>query len=663
MPNQFEKIPTLNLEKNQEEGELFETLPQKELKEQYEGQKEILERVGILEQFANGEMGIKGIDNKEYSFPSYAEIVHRMRENKEVLGTKIEQGFNQLLISPLGMKLDDLIEKYRQVILKHYKEGKLLATKENPSDSEKYLKLNENNPVWTLSEYLNADVNGRMVYYPEKFSEKQGKTKQEVLSVHGAWNILLLEDLPNIPKEKKGKEIKGRKQLETGKTPNQYLEMLKKDSHYQNEIGMTLEDQITYAIKYLEQTSQVIDDCNGNGSVSYQLGAYFPTDDGGLIPDFCLHSGNQRVRMDGDGPEDFGSGHGARSAVRVYLPDKSQTPSPEEKPDKVGQESKSESEKLFSVEAEKVFDFEEWGLKGEWLKISAQDGKSVEGAYYKSESENDNGEVVIFHPGLPGDAVVKFEEDFVQKLIDQGYDVFVARHNGLKNQEDNEKFFHNKKRTDQEKNISGEPTTWFNEPEVSTTYFAQKDKPINLITHSFSGVTAANSFVEMTKDGIDKSPAQKVKKWILASGSVWELGDDGVLDLGRNFSVEGMRKYCQYLSEKYVMSSEYGAEELVDKIKETLKKITAEIGDSLPKKMEVIGVYPTADKLVSPETGISFVDKLPRGIILRDNHIPAENEDPHDFTHARAEDLIRIIEMKTSKQKHTFHINKNNLKE
>jgi len=39
---------------------------------------------------------------------------------------------------------------------------------------------------------------------------------------------------------------------------------------------MIPEDQIAYAILYLEQTSRVIDDWLGKGSISYQTGAYFP---------------------------------------------------------------------------------------------------------------------------------------------------------------------------------------------------------------------------------------------------------------------------------------------------------------------------------------------------------------------------------------------------
>ena len=37
---------------------------------------------------------------------------------------------------------------------------------------------------------------------------------------------------------------------------------------------MTPEDQITYAMLYLEQTNQVVDDWQGKGLLSYQLGAY-----------------------------------------------------------------------------------------------------------------------------------------------------------------------------------------------------------------------------------------------------------------------------------------------------------------------------------------------------------------------------------------------------
>ena len=60
----------------------FEAMPQKELKQQYDSQLEIMKRVGILEKLSNGKIGIKAIDNQEYAYPTYSEITKRMRKAK-----------------------------------------------------------------------------------------------------------------------------------------------------------------------------------------------------------------------------------------------------------------------------------------------------------------------------------------------------------------------------------------------------------------------------------------------------------------------------------------------------------------------------------------------------------------------------------------------------
>lgn len=294
----------------------FEKLPQKELKEQYESQKEILARAGVLEKLSSGDLGIKAIDNQEYVFPEYQEITKRIKENREMLKPKIEQGFSQLLIVPFGLKLDDLIEKYKQVILKHHQEGKLFATKENPQDPDELLELDQTQPVWVRDKYQNADTNGELVYFPQEFSQNhQGKTKQEILKEQGGYNVLLLEDLPNIPRRGQGKETKGRKQLEAGLTPNKYLETLQTDPNHQNETGMTPEEQITYAIKHLEQTNQVIDDYRGKASASYQLGAFFTAS---RDVSFAFWRRDRRQAfLGGDGPERSYSDDGVRGAVRV----------------------------------------------------------------------------------------------------------------------------------------------------------------------------------------------------------------------------------------------------------------------------------------------------------------------------------------------------------
>ena len=303
-------------------------------------------------------MGIKGIDNKEYAFPTYQEIAKRMKENKEMLKIKTEQGFNQLLIVPFGMKLEDLIEKYKNLLWQHYKDKKLFATMANPKKTPKFpddlpfdkdtikkiksreirygdvwektgdVHQSKNSALFAWEKYQNADINGELAYFPKEFSKNhQGKTKLEILKEQGGFNILFIEDMPNIPRgpkkddrgkiieQGKGKEIKGRKQLEAGQKPNEYLEILKTDPQYQNETGMTPEEQIIYAIKHLEQTNQVIDDWQGKGSLSYQLGAYFPA--GGGVPGADWYRDRRRADLDGYDPRASFSGNGARGAVRV----------------------------------------------------------------------------------------------------------------------------------------------------------------------------------------------------------------------------------------------------------------------------------------------------------------------------------------------------------
>ena len=164
----------------------------------------------------------------------------------------------------------------------------------------------------------------------------------------------------------------------------------------------------------------------------------------------------------------------------------------------------------------------------------------------------------------------------------------------------------------------------------------------------------------MAKDGIDSSPAQMIKKWILASASIWGVVEDNdVLDPDRNLSVEGFRGYCQYFAKKYVMPENGGSDKFLERTLETLRLIDLQIETSVPDNTEVIGIYPESDKLVSPEIGVNFFGKLPRGVLLRDKYVSEdENDDGHDFKHAKVEDLLRIIRLRTSKSKHVFDINK-----
>jgi hypothetical protein len=287
------------------------------IKEQWESQIKILTKLGILEIFPGSkELGIRGIDGKEYPVPNHQDIMARLESNKEIIGVKMEQGFMKLLLEPFALPIDTLAKKYEKAILKHFEDGKLFATKEKPTDPDVPLDLDVNQPLYKWDEYNNADGDDKLVYFPKEFSNNhQGKTKEELLSdPESGWRVWLVENMPNIPREGKGKERGKRKQLEANKTPKEYLKLLG-TGEYQNESGLTPEADIMCALTHLEETNQVINDYAGLGSASYQVGAYFVAS--GSVPYSYWHRVARQASLDGIVASNRNSDVGCRSGVRV----------------------------------------------------------------------------------------------------------------------------------------------------------------------------------------------------------------------------------------------------------------------------------------------------------------------------------------------------------
>jgi hypothetical protein len=120
------------------------------------------------------------------------------------------------------------------------------------------LELDESQPLWKWEGYNNADVTGELVYNPKEFSKNhKGQTKQEILAKQGGWQVLFIEDMPNIPRDNP-KTKGGRTQIDTSgssikkyvkrggniPSPAEYLNALGKESAYNSESGMTPEAQL-----------------------------------------------------------------------------------------------------------------------------------------------------------------------------------------------------------------------------------------------------------------------------------------------------------------------------------------------------------------------------------------------------------------------------------
>ena len=238
---------------------------------------------------------------------------------------KIDQGFTRLLIVPFGSSLDTLRSKTGELIKKHKKENKLLA-----GDGSS-LELDTTTPLWAWDEYNNADKSGKLVYYPEHFDAEHhnGKTKTELLSSvppnqsnssvqntnpFPGYHILLIQEDPIIPREGKGSSQAGRDQIEAGKSPNNYLELLTTDKNYSKELGLTPEDWLTLFATNLTEKNKVINDyASQKDSINYLIGSYFPGSD--RVPDVDWDRGDKRAGLSRNDPAFVGEYVGVSGAV------------------------------------------------------------------------------------------------------------------------------------------------------------------------------------------------------------------------------------------------------------------------------------------------------------------------------------------------------------
>jgi hypothetical protein len=262
-----------------------------------------LNRTGILTLLPESEsFGVIGVDEKEYPIPTQEQVIELFAHNRELVDRKVPQGFDRLELTPMAMPTSLLIDHMRAAILKHAAEGKIYQTRRSPSEPLIPVRVNTEKQVWiwdTLKQALDTDA---LVYFPQEYSSNpRGQTKLEAINngricaVPG-WSVGLVEGLPIMPQQGQGKTLGGRRQLEIGASPREYLRTLQTQA-YQGETGKTLEDFITKFLTYLETTNEVSNDVNDNNAL-WCLGQYLKVTYAELVPTGRWHRDVGRVRLD-----------------------------------------------------------------------------------------------------------------------------------------------------------------------------------------------------------------------------------------------------------------------------------------------------------------------------------------------------------------------------
>jgi hypothetical protein len=241
-----------------------------------------LKKTGILSLLPQTEsVGVIGIDGKEYPVPTQERLQEIFTRNKELVDRKMRQGFTQLQLTPIAMPTSQLIDRVKTAVLKHVAAGKIIQTKQNSKDADIPIHVKSVEPIWIWDMVRQAVDTPHLVYFPQAYTDcnHQGLTKEEVMqkprlcAVPG-WSVGLIEPLPIMPQQGRGKVIGGRKQLEAYSTPRDYLRTLR-TSTYQGETGWTPEDFLTHFITHLETTNQVSHDRYESNAL-WLLGSYMP---------------------------------------------------------------------------------------------------------------------------------------------------------------------------------------------------------------------------------------------------------------------------------------------------------------------------------------------------------------------------------------------------
>lgn len=262
-----------------------------------------LNRTGILTLLPrSGSPGVIGIDGKEYPVPTGKQLQEVFVRNKELVDRKIRQGFTQLQLTPIAMPASQFIDLMKSAIVKHAAEGLIYQTRRSPSDPLIPVRVNTEKQVWiwdTLRQALDGDD---LLYFPQEYSSNhRGQTKLEVVNngcicaVPG-WSVGLVENLHVMPEPGRGKTLGGRKQLEIGHSPREYLQTLQTET-YEGETGKTLEDFMTNFLTHLETTNEVSNDVRDNNAL-WCLGQYLKIPYAELVPTGRWFRDVGRVRLD-----------------------------------------------------------------------------------------------------------------------------------------------------------------------------------------------------------------------------------------------------------------------------------------------------------------------------------------------------------------------------
>lgn len=285
-----------------------------------------------------------------------------------------------------------------------------------------------------------------------------------------------------------------------------------------------------------------------------------------------------------------------------------------------------------------------------WVTLNSKSG-SVEGKIHFPSKESDK--LVIFEPGFPGGGSTQFEQLWLDKILKNGFTVFLIRHNGtIINGKFSDNYLNCPQRQKQalksgqkllgvKKSIT--LSDWLIEPKIAVEALGLNFKEINLVGHSFGPLALISSLIDLAADN---SPfVQRIVRVVSLAGAIGRARgkDDPKLAIWfKHLDTDWARQ-------RVLIGP---AKKNTDLFAKAHNEIHDQVG-KFPKHVEFIGVTPLGDKagtiddLVQSIETVEFIASLDRGYLVLDKIEFSDTKSgrmAHDMENLKAEILVKYLE-------------------
>lgn len=287
-------------------------------------------------------------------------------------------------------------------------------------------------------------------------------------------------------------------------------------------------------------------------------------------------------------------------------------------------------------------------IKPFWVMLESKTGV-VEGKLFL---QSDRSKLVIFEPGFPGGGSTQFEELWLEKTLQNGYSVFLARHGGtLIHGKLSSQYINCEKRqelkTADNLNVLGNKkdhtiADWLIEPLIAMETLTPHFSEIVLCGHSFGPLALIYSFLKFVK--VEPKLISRIYRIVSLSGSIGKVRsyENSILKIWHeHLNTEWARERVQ------VGDAKTNTDIFGDAHKEINDKALI-----IPKEVTFIAVTPygdtekSVDEIVEPMESIDFINSLGRGYFIVDKTEYGDKKSgrmAHDMEALSASILVKLL--------------------